>query len=149
MPRAAGEHHQQRKYSARTPSITQYPQHEADNAKTTVKGLSTGVERYLLSLPNHDPELLIDASDCCHIARFNGRGMMDWRVRALTAALMTIVMVALVTLIATWLAVGLDPHFLRQWAKAFAIAWPVAAITAFLVMPTARALAERIVSGAR
>ena len=64
---------------------------------------------------------------------------MDWRVRALTAALMTIVMVALVTLIATWLAVGLDPHFLRQWAKAFAIAWPVAAITAFLVMPTARA----------
>ena len=56
---------------------------------------------------------------------------MDWRVRALTAALMTIVMVALVTLIATWLAVGFDPHFLRQWAKAFAIAWPVAAMTAF------------------
>jgi hypothetical protein len=72
---------------------------------------------------------------------------MDWRVRALTAALMTIVMVALVTLIATWLAVGLDPHFLRQWAKAYAIAWPVAAFTAFLVMPTARTLAERIVSG--
>lgn len=74
---------------------------------------------------------------------------MDWRVRALTAAFMTIVMVALVTLIATWLAVGFDPSFLRQWAKAFAVAWPVAAFTAFLVMPTARTLAERVVSGMR
>ncbi len=74
---------------------------------------------------------------------------MDWRVRALTAAFMTIVMVALVTLIATWLAVGFDPGFLRQWAKAFAVAWPVAAFTAFLVMPSARMLAERIVLGAR
>jgi hypothetical protein len=75
--------------------------------------------------------------------------MMDWRVRVLTAALMTLVMVAVVTLIATWLAVGMDAHFLRQWAKAYAVAWPIAAFTAFLVMPSARALAERIVSGAR
>jgi hypothetical protein len=72
--------------------------------------------------------------------------MMNWRVRALTAAFMTLVMVAIVTFIATWLAVGFDPHFLRQWAKAFAVAWPIAAFTAFLVMPGARALAERIVS---
>ena len=74
---------------------------------------------------------------------------MDWRVRALTAAFMTLVMVAIVTFIATALAVGLDPSFLRQWARAFAIAWPVAAVTGFLVMPGARMLAERIVSGAR
>jgi hypothetical protein len=72
---------------------------------------------------------------------------MDWRVRALTAAFMTIVMVTVVTFIATWLAVGFDTNFLRQWAKAFAVAWPIAAITAFLVMPGARALAERFVSG--
>ncbi len=95
------------------------------------------------------PELLIDVAGWAHITRLDREGLMDWRVRALTAALMTIVMVALVTLIATWLAVGFDPHFLRQWAKAFAIAWPVAAITAFLVMPTARLLAERIVAGTR
>jgi hypothetical protein len=69
---------------------------------------------------------------------------MDWRVRALTAALMTIVMVAIVTFVATWLALGLDRGFLWQWAKAFIIAWPIAAATAFLVMPTARRLAERI-----
>lgn len=70
---------------------------------------------------------------------------MDWRVRALTAALMTIVMVALVTLVATWLALGFDPGFAWQWGKAFLIAWPIAALTAFLVMPAARRLAERIV----
>jgi hypothetical protein len=69
---------------------------------------------------------------------------MDWRVRALTAALMTIVMVAIVTFVATWLALGLDRGFLWQWAKAFIIAWPIAAATGFLVMPTARRLAERI-----
>jgi hypothetical protein len=74
---------------------------------------------------------------------------MDWRVRALTATFMTIIMVALVTLIATWLAVGFDPHFLRQWAKAYAVAWPIAAVAAFLVMPSARLLAERIVSNTR
>ncbi|MGD9922857.1 MAG: DUF2798 domain-containing protein [Pseudorhodoplanes sp.] len=70
---------------------------------------------------------------------------MEWRVRALTAALMTIVMVALVTFVATFLALGLDPEFLEQWAKAFAVAWPIAAATAYLVMPTARRLAERLV----
>jgi hypothetical protein len=70
--------------------------------------------------------------------------MMDWRVRALTAALMTIVMVTLVTFVATWLALGLDADFLRQWAKAFVVAWPIAAATAFFVMPGARRLAERL-----
>jgi len=70
---------------------------------------------------------------------------MNWRVRALTAALMTIIMVAIVTFVATWLALGFDRGFLWQWAKAFLIAWPIAAVTGFLVMPTARRLAERIV----
>lgn len=70
---------------------------------------------------------------------------MDWRVRALTAALMTIIMVALVTFVATWLALGFDRGFMWQWAKAYLIAWPIAAATAFVVMPTARRVAERIV----
>lgn len=48
---------------------------------------------------------------------------MDWRVRALTAMFMTVVMVAMVTLIVTWLNLGFDPGFMRQWGKAFLIAW--------------------------
>lgn len=70
---------------------------------------------------------------------------MDWKVRALTAALMTIIMVAIVTFVATWLALGFDPAFPRQWAKAFVVAWPIAAITGFFVMPGARKIAERLV----
>jgi len=70
---------------------------------------------------------------------------MDWRVRALTACFMTIVMVAVVTLIVTYLNLGFDPGFLGQWAKAFIIAWPIAATTGFFVMPAARGLAERLV----
>ena len=74
---------------------------------------------------------------------------MDWRVRSLTAALMTAVMVFMVTLIVTFLNLGLAPDFLRQWAKAFAIAWPIAAVTGFVVMPRARHMAERIVSSVK
>ena len=70
---------------------------------------------------------------------------MDWRVRALTAVFMTAVMVALVTLIVTWLNLGLVAHFLGEWGRAFIIAWPIAAGAAYVVMPGARALAERIV----
>ena len=72
---------------------------------------------------------------------------MDWRVRALTASLMTAVMVFMVTLIVTYLNLGFAPDFLQQWAKAFAIAWPIAACTGFVVMPAARRMAERIVLG--
>ncbi|MDT3688076.1 MAG: DUF2798 domain-containing protein [Pseudorhodoplanes sp.] len=69
---------------------------------------------------------------------------MDWKTRLLTASLMTIVMVAMVTFIATFLNLGLDPGFFRQWGKAFVVAWPVAAITGFMVMPKARRLADQI-----
>jgi hypothetical protein len=73
---------------------------------------------------------------------------MDWRVRALTAVFMTAVMVAMVTLIVTWLNLGFVAHFFREWARAFIIAWPIAAGTAYVVMPAARALAERVVRAA-
>ena len=43
---------------------------------------------------------------------------MPWKVRALTVIFMTLIMVAMVTLIATWLNLGLVPHFLREWARA-------------------------------
>jgi hypothetical protein len=69
---------------------------------------------------------------------------MNWKVRALTGALMTLVICVIVTFVATLLAVGFDPAFLRQWAKAFVVAWPIAAITAFFVLPGARRIAERL-----
>ena len=51
-----------------------------------------------------------------------------------------------VTLLVTFLNLGFAPDFLTQWAKAFVIAWPVAAGTAFMIMPGARRLTDRIVA---
>ena len=71
---------------------------------------------------------------------------MDAKARAILALLMTSVMVFMVTLIATYLNLGFDPDFLRQWVKAYFVAWPIAALTAFLVMPPAHRLTERIIT---
>jgi Protein of unknown function (DUF2798) len=110
----------------------------------------TGGIRYRYRSVTETPiRLLIHGLACAPIARLDREDAMDWRVRALTAGFMTIVMVAVVTFIATWLALGFDAAFLRQWAKAFAVAWPIAATTAFAVMPAARKLAERVVFGIR
>jgi hypothetical protein len=71
---------------------------------------------------------------------------MAAKERLILALLMSSVMVLMVTLLVTYLNLGFDPDFLRQWAKAYFIAWPVAASTGFLVMPPARRLTDRIVA---
>jgi hypothetical protein len=71
---------------------------------------------------------------------------MDAKARMILALLQSSVMVLMVTLLVTYLNLGFDPDFLRQWVKAYFIAWPIAASTAFLVMPPARQLTERIVA---
>jgi hypothetical protein len=68
------------------------------------------------------------------------------KARLILSLLMSSVMVLMVTLLVTFLNLGLTPDFLTQWAKAFVIAWPVAAGTAFVIMPGARRLTDRIVA---
>ena len=71
---------------------------------------------------------------------------MDAKSRFILALLMSSAMALMVTLIATSLNLGFGPTFLRHWAKAYIVAWPVAATTAFFVMPPARRLTDRIVA---
>lgn len=71
---------------------------------------------------------------------------MEGKARFILAALMSAIMVAMVTLIATFLNLGLRPDFLSQWAKAYVVGWPVAAVTAYLIMPAARRWTTRIVA---
>ena len=71
---------------------------------------------------------------------------MDNTARFILAAIMSSMMVAMVTLIVTWLNLGLRHDFILQWAKAYIIAWPVAAITGYLVMPMARSFTDRVVT---
>ena len=72
---------------------------------------------------------------------------MERTARFILAFVMTAVMVFMVSLVVTCVNLGvLHPHFLLQWCKAYFLSWPVAGITAFLIMPTARRVTERIVA---
>jgi hypothetical protein len=71
---------------------------------------------------------------------------MDAKSRLILALLMSSVMVCMVTLLVTFLDLGLRPDFVIQWAKAYFIAWPVGAATAFFIMPSARRRTDRIVA---
>jgi hypothetical protein len=77
--------------------------------------------------------------------RAGGRDM-DGKARLILALLMSSVMVFMVTLLVTFLNLGLRSDFLVQWVKAYLIAWPMAATTAFTIMPAARRLTERIIA---
>ena len=70
---------------------------------------------------------------------------MEGKARFILAAVMSSMMVFMVTLLVTWLNLGLRADFLLQWVKAYVIAWPVAATTGFLVMPMARRATDGIV----
>lgn len=69
---------------------------------------------------------------------------MDAKTRFILVTTMTALMVFMVTLIATLLNIGLRNDFMLQWIKAYAVAWPVAAVTGFLFMPAARRITDRI-----
>jgi hypothetical protein len=70
---------------------------------------------------------------------------MDAKTRFILATVMSSMMVFMVTLVVTYLNLGLRHDFLLQWVKAYFIAWPIAATTGFLVMPMARRATDGIV----
>lgn len=71
---------------------------------------------------------------------------MPWKFRLILALLMSSVMVLMVTLLVTYLNLGWRGDFPFHWVKAYFIAWPVAAATAFVIMPPARRLTDLIVA---
>jgi hypothetical protein len=82
-----------------------------------------------------------------HIPGRAGGMAMEHTARLILAFVMTAVMVFMVTLIVTCVNLGVShPHFLIQWCKAYFLSWPIAAITAFLFMPSARRITDRIVA---
>lgn len=60
--------------------------------------------------------------------------------------LMAAVMAFLMTAVITYINLGLPPDFIRRWLVAFVIAWPLAAIAAYIAIPIARSLTGRIVA---
>ena len=71
---------------------------------------------------------------------------MDRKARMILAILMSSVMVMMVTLVATSVSIGFGTEFAARWLKSYLIAWPVAATTAYLIMPPARRLTDYIIA---
>ena len=71
---------------------------------------------------------------------------MQGKARLILAATMSAMMVFMVTLIGTVVHLGFVADFLMQWAKAYVVAWPIAAGTAYLVMPMAQRFTRRMVT---
>jgi uncharacterized membrane protein YfcA len=70
---------------------------------------------------------------------------MDGKARYIFPVVMTAMMVFMVTLLVTIINLGFPPDFLWQWAKAYLLAWPVAAVSAYFAIPVARRVTGRIV----
>jgi short subunit fatty acids transporter len=64
--------------------------------------------------------------------------------RLILATTQSSMMVFVVTMVATWLNLGLGPDFVQSWLKAFIIAWPIAAGMAYLVTPMARRFTDHV-----
>ena len=74
------------------------------------------------------------------------RGMAMHKARFIMAATQSSMMVFMVTMIATYLNLGLRHDFVLQWAKAYIFAWPIAAAVAYLVTPMARRFTDRVLA---
>jgi hypothetical protein len=69
---------------------------------------------------------------------------MEAKPRLILAALISSVMVLLVTFLVAVLDLGWRAGVLNRRVKAYVLAWPMAAITAFFIIPPARPLTERV-----
>ncbi|MBN4082276.1 DUF2798 domain-containing protein [Mariprofundus ferrooxydans] len=53
---------------------------------------------------------------------------------------------ALMTLWVTYINLGIPAQFIEYWVKAFLLAWPVAALIAFVMAPLAKSITNYLLS---
>lgn len=71
---------------------------------------------------------------------------MEGKAKFVFPICMAFFMALLMTAVITAVNIGFPPDYFFRWMKAFAIAWPIAAIVAFLTVPLARRITARIVA---
>jgi TRAP-type C4-dicarboxylate transport system permease small subunit len=71
---------------------------------------------------------------------------MEGRARFVLPVVTTAIIGFLVSGAVTFFNIGWRNDFVIRWWSAFAIGWPIAASTAYLAMPFARSLTQRIVA---
>ncbi len=70
---------------------------------------------------------------------------MDGKAKFIFPVLMSGVMAFLMTALVTFLNLGFPGNFVILWLKAFVIAWPCAAVAAFIAIPLARRATAAII----
>jgi hypothetical protein len=71
---------------------------------------------------------------------------MERKARFVFPVVITAIIVFVVSGALTFFNIGWRNDFVIRWWSAFAIGWPIAASTAYLAMPFARSLTQRIVA---
>jgi Protein of unknown function (DUF2798) len=70
---------------------------------------------------------------------------MDGIAKFIFPVTMAFFMALMMTAVITFVNLGFPSNYVTQWMKAFAIAWPLASIVAFIAVPLARKITTRIV----
>jgi Protein of unknown function (DUF2798) len=69
---------------------------------------------------------------------------MEGKAKVIFPIVITAIIVFIVSAMVTF-NIGLRADFVSRWLSAFMVGWPVAAVTAFIAFPFARAVTLRIV----
>jgi len=70
---------------------------------------------------------------------------MEGKAKFVFPIVITAIIVFSVSAVVTFFNIGLRADFVTRWLSAFMVGWPVAAVTAFIAFPFARAVTLRIV----
>ena len=71
---------------------------------------------------------------------------MEGKARFVFPVVITAIIAFVVSGALTFFNIGWRNDFVMRWRSAFAIGWPIAACTAYLAIPFARSLTQRIVA---
>ena len=71
---------------------------------------------------------------------------MEGKARFVFPVVITAIIVFVVSGVLTFINIGWRNDFVIRWWSAYAIGWPIGASTAYLAMPFARSLTQRIVA---
>jgi hypothetical protein len=71
---------------------------------------------------------------------------MEGKAKFIFPILATGVVVFVASAAVTYVNIGIRIDFVRRWFSAFAVGWPVAAVTAYIAFPMVRGATMRIVA---
>ena len=71
---------------------------------------------------------------------------MEGKAKFIFPIVITAIIVFVVSGVVTWKNIGFRPDYVARWLSAFVLGWPVAALTAYVTIPLARAATQRLVA---